>query len=297
VPPAPEPRTEAGADEWAELSLRVGDDDAWLRALRRSLLAPGGGADLGPDPDEPATPEPVPPPLADGTDGDVRAEMVPDDVAPDDAIPRDVVPDDHVVSDDDDAPREDVLPVVPEEPVPAVDDRPPVTPSSPFRRPPADRLTRALSDDPAARPNTRSAEEADDDHEHVRGTLEPVLRHSTARAKITPVIRPPEPGEGDDGFGVVRAAPVSWADAMAENVVPSGKRGGRRLARARHESAGTEDYRPRPGADRSLTLLVLSMLLLLAVLVGLAVWAFWPRVIGARSVPSVSVTGMPAGDG
>ena len=41
VPPAPEPRPGAGAEEWAELSLRVGDDDAWLRALRTSLVAGG----------------------------------------------------------------------------------------------------------------------------------------------------------------------------------------------------------------------------------------------------------------
>jgi hypothetical protein len=303
VPPAPDQHRAAGADEWAQLSLRVGDDDAWLSALRRSLVA---ADDLGPDPGDPARPEPVVP-REDDADGDVHAgDVVAGDVMAEDLVQDPFAPvetlqaearDNQSDSDDrpgDGTPLEEVLPVVPDEPAPVVDDRPPVAPSSPFRRPAAERLTRAFGDDPAARPHGRIGEEADDGHEHVRGTLEPVLRRSTARAKATPVIQPPEPADSEDAFGVVRAAPVSWAEAMAANVTPSGKRGSRRLARARHESAGTEDYRPRPGADRSLTLLVLGMLLVLAVLVGLAVWAFWPRVVGARSVPPVSVTGMPA---
>jgi hypothetical protein len=40
-------------------------------------------------------------------------------------------------------------------------------------------------------------------------------------------------------------------------------------------------------ADRSLTLLVVAMLLVLAGLVAAAVWTFWPTVTGgSRSLPS-----------
>jgi len=131
----------------------------------------------------------------------------------------------------------------------------------------------------------------------ARGTLEPVLRHSTERAKVTPVIRPPvlPPQPHEDGPFPARTGPVSWDEAMAADVVPGKKRRRGRLARARHESGGVEEeYRPRVGADRSLTLLVVGMLLVLAVLVGVAVWAFWPRGLGARSLPHVAATGQLA---
>jgi hypothetical protein len=131
----------------------------------------------------------------------------------------------------------------------------------------------------------------------ARGTLEPVLRHSTERAKVTPVIRPPvlPPQPHEDGPFPARTGPVSWDEAMAADVVPGKKRRRGRLARARHESGGVEEeYRPRAGADRSLTLLVVGMLLVLAVLVGVAVWAFWPRGLGARSLPHVAASGQLA---
>jgi hypothetical protein len=296
-----------GGDDWAELSLRVGDDDAWLRGLRESLVVPGGAADdLGPDPDEPTVPEPAPPPPPDDADADVReVETVADDAVGDDAVPEQAVADEVVVQDEtrddeafpddrmaDDVPREEA---VPDEPT-RLDADPPVTPYPPFRRPPAERLTRALTDDPAGGTAGRSSDEAVARHERVRGTLEPVLRRSTERAKVVPVIRPPmlPPEPGDDGPAAVGTAAVSWDEAMGADVVPSRKRPGRRPARARHESGGAEEYRPRAGADRSLTLLVLGMLLVLAVLVGVAVWAFWPRAAGPRSLPPVTITGQPA---
>jgi hypothetical protein len=351
---APEPSTRAGADEWAELSLRVGDDDAWLRGLRESGVAPGAAADdLGPDPDELSEPEPAAPPpwiagagarkddaseveavetepgetepdeavetepdravetgavetgavdTEDIETGDIETEAIGDEVvevevvqdeAVDQAIQDGTRDDEEVYRDDGpvgDAPREEV---VPDEAAPEADDRPLVGAQPPFRRPPAERLTRALTDDLAAAPAGRTVDEEDEareGNEPVRGTLEPVLRRSTERARVTPVVRPPAlpPEPDDDAPGDVRAVPVSWDQAMAVNVVPGGRRG--RVARARHESGGAEEYRPRPGADRSLTLLVLGMLLVLAVLIGVAVWAFWPRAVGARSLSPVAST-------
>ena len=99
---------------------------------------------------------------------------------------------------------------------------------------------------------------------------------------------PPPPSEGDPI--PARKRSVSWDQALAGDVLPQGKknkknkrRRGRRLSKARHESGGVGEYRPKVAADRSLTLLVIVMLLVLAALVGAAVWTFWPRVFGASS--------------
>jgi hypothetical protein len=136
----------------------------------------------------------------------------------------------------------------------------------------------------------------EDDEEPVRGTLAPVLRRSTQRAThptgSTPVIRPPvplsRPGDGPDAAAPPRDRPVSWEEALAVDVVPGkgGRRRGRRVAKARHVSGGPGEYRPRASRDRSLTLLVVGMLLVLVVLLGVAAWAFWPRVFGERSLPA-----------
>jgi hypothetical protein len=50
------------------------------------------------------------------------------------------------------------------------------------------------------------------------------------------------------------------------------------MSKPRHESGGFGEYRPKVSADRSLTVLVVAMLLVLAGLVAAAVWTFWPRV-------------------
>jgi hypothetical protein len=222
--------------------------------------------------------EPVTEERAGGRFPDAAADPAPMTVVEDE--PEDDVPDDLAV----DSPAleepepDDVHVRLDDRPSAAVH-QPPETPHRGIRRPPADRLSRALSDDvPSSGPIGRPD---DDEGPPVRGTLEPVLRRSTERAKVVPVIRPPvmPPAPPDGGPQVpIRPAPVSWAEAMAGDVVPGKKRRRRRLARARHESAGaTEEDRPRAGADRSLTLLVVGMLLVLALLVGVAVWAFWPR--------------------
>jgi hypothetical protein len=128
-------------------------------------------------------------------------------------------------------------------------------------------------------------EEPDDDEEPLRGTLAPVLRHSTERARYptstTPVIRPPvlppPPGEAAPAAPVLPRVPT-WQEALAGDVLPEDRRRrGSRSSKPRHESGGVGEYRPKGTPDRSLTLLVVAMLLLLAALVAAAVWTFWPR--------------------
>ncbi len=141
-----------------------------------------------------------------------------------------------------------------------------------FARPSSQRL----SEMPARRP------EPPDDEEPVRGTLEPVLRHSTERARYptgtAPAIRPPV--LPSPGAGVTPPAPrlITWEQALAQDVLPAdGRRGGGgRTSKPRHESGGVGEYRPKTAPDRTLTLLVVVMLLLLAGLVAVAVWVFWP---------------------
>jgi hypothetical protein len=104
----------------------------------------------------------------------------------------------------------------------------------------------------------------------------------------------PQP-PSEDAPAPVRQRTLSWEQALASDVVPQGKkkrRRGRRVSKARHESGGVGEYRPKVAADRSLTLLVIVMLLVLAALVGAAVWTFWPRVFGASS--SSPVLGAPS---
>jgi hypothetical protein len=202
-----------------------------------------------------------------------------------------------------------------------------------FGRAPAERLSQALSrgddgtaDEPGDVPRaerwadlvdgggggaeTEDRDEAadttpgEDDEELIRGTLAPVLRRSTQRAThptgSTPVIRPPAavsgPADGPGAAAPPRDPPVSWEEALAVDVVPGkgGRRRGRRVAKARHVSGGPGEYRPRTSRDRSLTLLVVGMLLVLVVLLGVVVWAFWPQVLGARSLPAPVVPGSSA---
>jgi hypothetical protein len=95
---------------------------------------------------------------------------------------------------------------------------------------------------------------------------------------------PPTPGAGI-ALAPARSRPVSWEQAVAGDVLPQGTkkkpRRGRRVSKPRHESGGFGEYRPKVAADRSLTLLVVAMLLVLAGLVAAAVWTFWPRISGA----------------
>jgi hypothetical protein len=123
-----------------------------------------------------------------------------------------------------------------------------------------------------------------------------VLRHSTERAqypvRTTPAIRLPL-GESGSEAQPAPAKPPTWQEALAGDVVPGDKRArSERVSRPRHESGGVGDYKQRAAPDRSLTLLVTTMLLILLALVGVAVWAFWPRASGTagapRFVPTVS---------
>jgi hypothetical protein len=95
-----------------------------------------------------------------------------------------------------------------------------------------------------------------------------------------------------------RQRTVPWQQALGGDVLPQGKkkrRGARRSSKPRHESGGVGEYRPKVAADRSLTLLVIAMLLVLAALVATAVWTFWPRVSGATG--SLPPLGVPRGVG
>jgi hypothetical protein len=166
-----------------------------------------------------------------------------------------------------------------------------------FGRAPAQRLSEAPVRD-------EDHEEPDDD-EPLRGTLAPVLRRSTERARYptstTPVIRPPvmpppPPGEGSP-MPPPPARAVSWEQALAGDVLPGKKRRPQGVGRSkpRHESGGPgEEYRPvKPAPDRSLTLLVVTMLLVLIGLVAAAAWTFWPRTSGAAGGTSTDVAGAP----
>jgi hypothetical protein len=136
-----------------------------------------------------------------------------------------------------------------------------------------------------------------DDEEPVRGTLEPVLRRSTERARYptstVPVIRPPLlPSPPGEPAAPAAAAPrprlVSWEQALAQDVLPEGRRRGvGRSSKPRHESGGVGEYKPKAAPDRTLTLLVVAMLLLLAGLVVAAAVALWPLVTaGDRTRPA-----------
>jgi hypothetical protein len=213
---------------------------------------------------------------------------VPADDAPAEDAPIDQAP----VEDGDDPPVDDSAGHAPG---PAVS--PARTPSAGFAQPPdpglspseaAGRLglglsrplSQRLSEMPARRPEVQP-----DDEEPVRGTLEPVLRRSTERARYptgtTPAIRPPvlPPPPGEPGATPAAPRLVTWEQALAQDVLPAdGRRaGGGRASKPRHESGGMGEYRPKTAPDRTLTLLVVTMLLLLAGLVAVAAWALWPR--------------------
>jgi hypothetical protein len=157
-----------------------------------------------------------------------------------------------------------------------------------FARTSAERLSHM----PVRRPEQH---DDDDEDEPLRGTLAPVLRHSTQRAQYPaptrPAIRAPlgEPGSATP------AAPPTWQEALSGDVVPGDKRARpERVSRPRHESGGAGDYKQRGAPDRSLTLLVTTMLLILLALVGVAVWAFWPRSSGtAGALPPEHVRTTP----
>jgi hypothetical protein len=267
IPPGPLPfdADSSPSGGWEHVSVRGGDDDSWLRALR-----------------SPADPE---------------------------SPPR--KPEDHQEAEAAGAAPTGLAREAAGEPAPSVDaeHHPEPTalentgtvaaegPSGPSEAPP---LASSTAVDPHAGedgsgpdgvaaglgPGEGPDDRGREDEEPVRGTLAPVLRRSTERAKYptntTPVIRPPvlptTPREAT-APPAPRSRLASWEEALAVDVVPgrAGRRRGRRVAKARHESGGTGEYRPRGAPDRSLTLLVVGMLLVLILLVGVAAWAFWPR--------------------
>jgi hypothetical protein len=276
-------------DAWQQ-TLRDQDDDSWLRTLRDEDDAPlpwglGAGVDAArsdvpaePPSVEPQSDAPPIPPLP--LEGPPKARPVDEAEHPPEHLRDDAA---HLQADDpvedpayDQAPdhlhdlAHDLADDLAHDPAQAS----PPAPHRAFRRPPAERLNRALTDESGF-----LAEQGEpDDEERIRGTLEPVLRHSTERAKASPVLRPPVQSSDADAGVPVRPAPTSWDDAITGDVVPGKKKRRRRLARARHESAGAEEeYRPPSTSDRSLTLLVVAMLAVLAVLVGAGLWTFWPR--------------------
>jgi hypothetical protein len=156
-----------------------------------------------------------------------------------------------------------------------------------FTRPSAERLAHA--------PRAENHDDPDDE-EPLRGTLAPVLRRSTERARYptstTPVIRPPvlPPTPGDPAPPVRLSRALSWQEALDGDVLPEGsrRRGLRRLSKPRHESGGVGEYRPKAAPDRSLTLLVV-----LAGLVAAAAWTLWPRLQGADAARDVPVVAGP----
>jgi hypothetical protein len=110
---------------------------------------------------------------------------------------------------------------------------------------------------------------------------------------IRPPVMPPTPGSGIP-IAPSRPGTVTWQQALGGDVLPQGKRkpqGGTRTSKPRHVSGGVGEYRPKVQADRSLTLLVVAMLLVLFGLVGAAVWTFWPHLLGATG--SSPVPGAP----
>jgi hypothetical protein len=268
--------------EWEHVSRDEGDDDSWLRVLR-------GRTD--------------PEPAVDLTIGEPTSLMEPEDAPPErlgQTLSRDA--DDPLDVPPVDIPRAEGSSEVPDStwvayPVAGVSDKVPdgsVNGSGPDQGG-AGRPWVELVD--GSRPGDAADDHAPEDEEQVRGTLAPVLRRSTQRAKYptstTPVIRPPVlPAPLGEAPPTPRARIVSWEEALAGDVVPgtTGRRTGRRVAKARHESAGAGEYRPRAARDHSLTLLVVGMLLVLLLLVGVAVWVFWPRVAGTGSQPAPSPT-------
>jgi hypothetical protein len=290
----PEP---IGAESWEHVSLRHADDDSWLRDLRDPATEDGDRRwPVGVEDDEPKVPPAEP---ADEHVADAPAvDAGPLDTAFGEGLdaPADVpldppfdTPLNASLDASLDAPPDTTLEGQ-SRAVPAFADAgtAPQTPHRGFGRAPAERLARALTDD-VAPPPAASAEPDDVDDVPMRGTLEPVLRHSTERAKAGRVIGPPLPPQHpDDDVLELRPAPASWEEALAADVVPGGRRRRRRPARARHESGGEGEYRPRAPADRSLTLLVVAMLLVLLVLVGAVVWALWLNRPAAGAQPGAS---------
>jgi hypothetical protein len=167
-----------------------------------------------------------------------------------------------------------------------------------FGRAPTQRLAEALAHGEGPHPS--------EDDEPVRGTVAPVLRRSTERVRyptstmpvIRPPVMPPTPGSGIP-IAPSRGSAVPWQQALSGDVVPQAKKKPPRRSRVskpRHESGGVGEYRPKVAADRSLTLLVVAMLLVLAGLVAAAVWTFWPTVSGsARSLPPSGAPGAVGG--
>ena len=104
----------------------------------------------------------------------------------------------------------------------------------------------------AQMPVRRPEEPEDDDEEPLRGTMAPVLRHSTARAqyppRATPVVPPPA-GEPGSARAATPPQPPTWQEALAGDVLPGGKRARpERVSRPRHESVarGTTNSAPHP---------------------------------------------------
>jgi hypothetical protein len=126
-----------------------------------------------------------------------------------------------------------------------------------------------------------SDQDESEDEEPVRGTLAPVLRRSTERARYpvpAPVIRPPvKPNGPPEPSGAVQKLPT-WEEALAADVTPGTRR--ERVSRPRHVSGGVGEYKPKTSPDISLTLLVSAMLLVLLAVVAVGIWAFWPRLLG-----------------
>ena len=241
--------------------------------------------------------------------GDLPAVEVSDDDMPHDGVSHAEAPDDGSPPTDDLTPPRPAPasppPATPLERSPSGDvdtSLPPSVARPGFGRAPAQRLAGALAqgEDPERREDEEPLRR--EDGEPLPGTVAPVLRRSTERVRhptsTTPVIRPPvmPPPPSEAPPAPMRQRTVSWDQALARDVLPQGKkrnkrRQGRRPSKARHESGGVGEYRPKVAADRSLTLLVITMLLVLAALVATAVWTFWPRVSGATG--SLPLLGVP----
>ena len=209
IAPDPLPYDDAppGADGWEHVSVRQGDDAAWLRTLRRQ-------SDVAPDVEPDRHP-------------DVERDVEPDGESP--TSSRTWRP----------GPRT--------RPTSAPDGTCPPSPRPPARPRQARRMRSDVPDDepevqvepaPAASgtgsvaagtPEVPVAELGAAGHEEpVRGTLEPVLRRSTQRTKyptatvpaIRPPVLPPTPG---DPVPAARDDVVTWEQAVGGNVVPGAK--------------------------------------------------------------------------
>lgn len=330
IPPGPLPfdAPPAAAQSWNQISVRNDDDEAWLRALRVAAGEEPLGLPSAEGPPLISSAEPIDAPAPSWEDDGFDHE--PDDQRqgwtdwadhqPDErhaqlvhVVEPDVEPQPAPLIEPELAPESE--PQLEREPIddvqmqtaPGLSDDPP-SPSEPrpsFGQAPADRFSRAVSlgpdavHDDAAATGQEGVQDSEDDEEPLRGTMAPVLRRSTERARYptstTPVVRPPVLPPPPDDLAVpltTRNQPVSWEEALAGDVLPGkgGRRRGRRAAKARHQSGGHGEYRPRT-VDRSLTLLVVGMLLVLILLVGVAAWVFWPRITGLRSLPVHAATG------